>query len=213
MTTNKQITANRENAQLSTGPTSETGREAVSQNATKHGLTGRVIFISEFEREAYNKVRDCMLQDLNAITETEYDLVDKMAESMWRSKRAVELQDECIDTLASEEDEYLAAQTQKKLELYMRYQASHDRAFQRYAAELRKLQIHRQKTENGFVSQKRAEAQEQRRQSSEIRHQERHASAMHLDKIRIEHRQLVNRKLATAIREIEIQPNDLLKAA
>jgi hypothetical protein len=38
MATNEQIEANRENAKLSTGPTSSTGLERSSKNAIKHGL-------------------------------------------------------------------------------------------------------------------------------------------------------------------------------
>ena len=38
MTTEKKITANRRNAQLSTGPRTQEGKDAVRQNALKHGL-------------------------------------------------------------------------------------------------------------------------------------------------------------------------------
>jgi len=38
MTTQKQIKANRQNAQKSTGPKTDEGKAAVSQNAVKHGI-------------------------------------------------------------------------------------------------------------------------------------------------------------------------------
>ncbi|MBV9745513.1 MAG: hypothetical protein JO099_17270 [Acidobacteriia bacterium] len=41
-----QLAANRANAQLSTGPTSEAGRHRSSLNATKHGLSGRTVVLS-----------------------------------------------------------------------------------------------------------------------------------------------------------------------
>jgi hypothetical protein len=166
--TDKQIRANRENAQYSTGPTSEAGKEAVSQNRTTHGLTGRFVFRSEEEIEDFHDLRRQLGRDLSVSTVAELELIEMMAQSLWRSRRAIELQDQCIDTLACG-DEDLAAETRKNLELYIRYQASHDRAYQRYAAELRKLQAELKKAEIGFESQKGREAQEQRAQAQETR--------------------------------------------
>ncbi|MGH9655745.1 MAG: hypothetical protein ACRD6B_20055, partial [Bryobacteraceae bacterium] len=49
------------------------------------------------------------------------------------------------------------------LELYMRYHAAEDRAYQRASAELQKRKKARQLAEIGFASQKRAEAEESRK--------------------------------------------------
>lgn len=43
MTTAAQVEANRRNAQHSTGPRSQQGKARSSQNATKHGFTGRLL--------------------------------------------------------------------------------------------------------------------------------------------------------------------------
>jgi SEC-C motif len=53
MSTESQIAANRQNAQLSTGPVSEAGRERSSQNAIKHGFTGKALFLTPEEQEPY----------------------------------------------------------------------------------------------------------------------------------------------------------------
>jgi hypothetical protein len=45
MATEAQINANRENAQKSTGPTSESGKSRVSLNAVKTGLTARIMLV------------------------------------------------------------------------------------------------------------------------------------------------------------------------
>ncbi|MGA8598820.1 MAG: hypothetical protein WB676_29225 [Bryobacteraceae bacterium] len=45
MSTAAQIAANQANAQLSTGPTSETGKAKSSLNAVKTGLTGRTVLL------------------------------------------------------------------------------------------------------------------------------------------------------------------------
>ena len=43
---NKQLTANKQNARKSTGPKTDTGKAALSQNATKHGLYSRSAVIN-----------------------------------------------------------------------------------------------------------------------------------------------------------------------
>ena len=53
MATEAQIQANRQNAQLSTGPKSENSKQRSSQNATKHGYTGLTLVITPAEKEAY----------------------------------------------------------------------------------------------------------------------------------------------------------------
>src|SRR5260370_20644330 len=53
MSTVAQIEANRQNAQSSTGPTSEAGKQRSSQNATVHGFTGLSLVITPAEHEAY----------------------------------------------------------------------------------------------------------------------------------------------------------------
>jgi hypothetical protein len=53
MSTAAQIEANRQNAQSSTGPTSEAGKQRSSQNAVKHGFTGLSLVITPAEHEAY----------------------------------------------------------------------------------------------------------------------------------------------------------------
>jgi len=46
MATDKQIEANRKNSQLSTRP-SESGQQRSSQNATKHGYTGKSLILTD----------------------------------------------------------------------------------------------------------------------------------------------------------------------
>jgi hypothetical protein len=187
--TEKQKTANRQNAKLSSGPVSEAGKEAVSQNATTHGLTGHFILLTEQEYASFVNLLERMLEELRPTTFHETELIERMAESLWRSQKAVTLQDMTVNELAFETDPVLIAEQSRKLDLFLRYQAGHDRAYQRYAAELRKLQSERKKEEIGFVSQKHK--------------QERHEGAMALNKARVEHQNLRNSKLA-----LELKPSD-----
>ena len=220
MATDKQIAANRANAQLSTGPSSDAGREAVSQNRTTHGLTGEFDPQTDAEIVEYKDLFDKFTNDFDPRTYTEFEFIAKMVEALIRSNRAVRLQDACVDTLAVDPDD---PQARKDLELYLRYQASHDRAFQRYTAELRKFHTERKKAQIGFESQKRRELQDQRaqaqeihRQNAETRRQQQHEGTVSLNQARLEYQLLKNRRLAAG--EIAPErppthaPNELLAA-
>jgi hypothetical protein len=54
MISDKQLEANRANAQKSTGPKTEEGKRRSSLNATRHGLTGQVIVLPEENLAAFN---------------------------------------------------------------------------------------------------------------------------------------------------------------
>ena len=170
MATAAQVIANRENAQHSTGPITEAGRETVSQNSTRHGLTGAYQSISDAEAREYSLILKNFITDYNVTTDSEIELVSKMAEAYIRSNRAGRLMDASMDVIEFGDEEDLQ-RARKEIELFTRYQAHHDRAFQRYAAELRKYQSENRKAAIGFVSQKRQEAQETRREAQEIRAQ------------------------------------------
>jgi hypothetical protein len=130
-----------------------------------------------------DKMCAAMLRDLEPADYHEVELVDMMIQAMWRSQKARQLQDECIDQLAFEEDPEFVAPLQKKLELYMRYQTQNDRTYQRYAAELRKVKEEKRKSEIGIVSQKQKAEQ--------------HETKIALANARLEHLNLRNRKLDT----------------
>lgn len=53
MSTEKQIEANRQNAQASSGPVTEEGKQISSQNAIKHGFTGLSLKLAPEEHDAY----------------------------------------------------------------------------------------------------------------------------------------------------------------
>ena len=111
-----------------------------------------------------------------------------------RSNRAGQLQDLSLDLIGdyADIDEEACDRARKDLELYTRYQTSADRAYQRYAAELRKFQEANRKVEIGFESQKRQHAEESRKQ-------ERHVVAIATAKARLEHQLFKNSKLSAPV--------------
>jgi hypothetical protein len=64
MATEKQIAANKRNAQKSTGPTTEVGRANSSRNALKHGLTAEQVTIEGEDPKQFEAFRDDILECL-----------------------------------------------------------------------------------------------------------------------------------------------------
>jgi len=164
------LAANQANAQHSTGPVSDQGKAIVSQNATKHGLTGKFKVLACESQAEFDQLLSSFLKSEAPVGDDEIQMVHQMAESLWLSRRSVRLQNECFAALESGTPESVKA-AHKSLALYLRYQTTHDRTFTRYATELRKRRNERARTERGFVSQKHKEAAEQCRQETHERRQ------------------------------------------
>ena len=190
MSTDAQICANRENAQHSTGPVTESGKAASCQNNFRHGLAGGSFSVLPHEDQ---DEFDALLCGLHAehrpSTLTEQLLVQKMAQHYWLSQRALSLQDEC----ATDEDLTLDQQ-QKQLALFLRYQTTNDRAFHKCLNDLLKLRAEKRRIEIGFESQRRREADETRKQaalalreSAEKRKQELHKWSVLLAEAKLNH--------------------------
>ncbi len=89
---NKQNIANRKNAQKSTGPKTAEGKKISTQNSIKHGLHSRNTVInsptlkeSQFE---YDTLLQSLFDELKPTTSFQESLVIKIANCLWRSRRA-----------------------------------------------------------------------------------------------------------------------------
>ena len=190
------LTANRANAQLSTGPVSSAGKAISSQNRTRHGLSGSMFRVMPDESQAkFDQLLESILRDQQPINEEEVEMVHQMAEALWLSRRAVHMQNECLVKFdLGDPNEQKAAH--KQLTLFLRYQTAHDRTFFRYSAELRKRRNERYRVVRGFESQKLRAAQETRkqeahhiRQAIDKRKQERHEMSLRVAQAKLEHQQ------------------------
>jgi len=99
MATQAQILANRRNAQKSTGPQTTSGKAAVSQNATKHGLSARQAVIGSESHADFNLYRDQILDELNPQSPMESMLAERIVTLSWQLKRVSRLQNQTIDAL------------------------------------------------------------------------------------------------------------------
>jgi hypothetical protein len=150
--TQAQINANRENSTHSTGPQTEAGKAAVSQNRTTHGLNYNAATFQVLPSENqfdYNALLQQLQEEHEPETPTESLLVISMAQHRWLLDRATRLQDTCFDPETGQ------IADEKRFSLYQRYATTHERAFHKCLNDLLKLRIQTEKSQIGFESQKR----------------------------------------------------------
>jgi len=147
-----QLNANRANAKLSSGPKTEAGRAASSQNRTTHGLArhnGAFVLLSTEDPNGFEALKASLTAEHLPTTETESILINGMAESHWLANRAQTLQHTCLDPQTGQ------IANPSLFSLYLRYQTTHTRAFHKCLNDLLKLRAETRKTENGFEAQNR----------------------------------------------------------
>src|SRR6202167_3547652 len=93
MTSEKQIEANRANAQQSKGPTTDAGRKRSRLNALRHGLTGQVTTMTEEDRAAHDTLSKALMKDLAPEGAMETQLAQRVATDSWRLNRASAIED------------------------------------------------------------------------------------------------------------------------
>ncbi len=93
MTTQKQIDANRRNAEKSTGPQSPETKAKTRLNAMRDGFTGQVTTLSDEDRPIFEKFKSDFIKDLAPKTVMELSLASSIAWDTWRLNhlRAVEM--------------------------------------------------------------------------------------------------------------------------
>jgi hypothetical protein len=78
---------NRENAQHSTGPRTEAGKQRSSLNALRHGLTARTAALPSEDQAAYEQHCRQFQDEHQPATPTETQLVQQLADTSWRLNR------------------------------------------------------------------------------------------------------------------------------
>src|SRR5215510_12975874 len=89
MTTERKIIANQQNAKLSTGPRTESGKRRSRRNAIRHGLTAETVIDTledAADYKAFERAIKCNYSPQNAI---EGQLVSRLTSLLWRLRRAV----------------------------------------------------------------------------------------------------------------------------
>jgi hypothetical protein len=102
MSTETQISANRLNAQKSTGPKTPEGKSKVSQNAVTHGLTALRPVLANEDPEEYALFRDDFFRHHAPVGILEETLAERAAETFWRLSRASTFETQVLNTLTKE---------------------------------------------------------------------------------------------------------------
>jgi soluble lytic murein transglycosylase-like protein len=87
MSTDKQIAANRLNAQKSTGPRTPEGRAAVRLNGVKHGLYAETLVLPGESESEFTALLESYEAEHQPATPTEEALVQQLTMAMWRLRR------------------------------------------------------------------------------------------------------------------------------
>ena len=87
---------NRANAQHSTGPKTETGKQRSSLNALRHGLTGQTIVLPSDDLKAYQQHIQRFVTEYHPKGATEDQLVQSLADSAWRQNRVCALENNLL---------------------------------------------------------------------------------------------------------------------
>jgi hypothetical protein len=142
MATASQVEANRANAQLSTGPKTPAGLDAVRHNATRHGLTGKQIVVHGEDPAAYDALRARLLAEHAPASELEAMLVEELAQNFWRLERARRCESQMLQKI-----DLAAAMSDRGFLNLQRYTARIERSFNRAQKDLAALQAFRRKVE------------------------------------------------------------------
>jgi len=164
----RKLAANRANAKKSHGPVTDAGKQKVSMNAIQHGLCGRFRVLPDENQAAYDDLLRRFMEAEKPVDDVDRELIAKMARHTWLSERCVRFQEACFlyqpQSPEEKANERQTVAVLRDLRIYTRYQAAHDRAYQRAANDLAKRRKDRASLERGIASQKRAEAEETRRE-------------------------------------------------
>jgi hypothetical protein len=159
MASHAQFTANRNNAQHSTGPRTPEGKLAAAQNARRHGLSGAHVILPGESEAAYDGLLDGLRAEHNASGITENFLIEQMAQAQWKLLRIARMEQQLLQPNkpllqqcppGSHPDMILASQfniqctfADATMRHLLRYEAAARRAFMQSLRQLLALQKQR----------------------------------------------------------------------
>ena len=143
MATQKQIEANRNNAQNSTGPKTEEGRASVSQNALKHGIFSKEILLEDESQSEFEALKMEFNHYFRPKGILEKLLCERALAAAWRLSRITKMESILINyTVKKSYDnngimEVLGGYGADRLSLLSRYEISLEKILFRSISELR----------------------------------------------------------------------------
>ena len=139
----------------SSGPRTESGKAASSQNALRHGLASGTILIPGEDPAEFQALETALFDQYKPADPTQTILVHDMAKHHWLKDRALRLQGEAL-ALAT------PGEIPASFPVLLRYQTTNDRAFYKALDTLKVLQLQAENDEHDFVSQQQHQIAEHR---------------------------------------------------
>ena len=144
MATERQIQANRANAKRSTGPTTEAGKKASSQNARRHDQLSSCIVLKAESAPEFNELMNSLIDEFQPQTANETALIETMAVARWKLTRNWIFYTALLEAEVAKQDRSLGsapviaalafkslADSSQSLHLLHRYEVSLDRQYSR----------------------------------------------------------------------------------
>src|ERR1700690_3339745 len=100
MATDRQIAANRLNAQKSTGPKTPQGKRRSRINAFRHGLTAETVIGILEDANEYKAFEAEIIANCSPCSSIEHSLASRLASLLWRLRRATAIESGLFDDQA-----------------------------------------------------------------------------------------------------------------
>ena len=157
----------RRNGALAAGTKSPAGIETSSKNAIKHGLTSKMIVLTNESQARFDELHETYIETFRPTNGVEMDLVDQMVASQWRLRRIWIMQTAALDLKMDQQEAEIAknfnqidqatrvtvaftalANDEKSLGLLLRYETAYTRMCQRAIGTLMRLRRENHREEN-----------------------------------------------------------------
>ena len=122
---------NRANAQRSTGPRTDAGKQRSKLNALRHGLTGHTIVLPTEDHPAYQRHSQAFLDEYRPKGATEIQLVQSLLDTSWQLNRASAVETNLFSLGITEMEDRIRAshpEAEAALAMALAYR-EHNRAF------------------------------------------------------------------------------------
>src|ERR1017187_5725594 len=88
MASDRQVSANRQNAAKSTGPITQNGKLQSRRNAIRHGLTAATVVPAIEDPEEFERFEAAVRADYQPASTVEHELVARLTSLLWRLRRS-----------------------------------------------------------------------------------------------------------------------------
>jgi hypothetical protein len=133
--------ANKANAQKSTGPRTEAGKQRSKLNALRHGLTGQTIVLPTEDHAAYQPHSQSLLDDCRPKGAIETQIVQSLIDTSWRINRATAVETNLLSLGITEMESRIHANhpdAEAALAMALAFR-EHNRAFANISVHSRRL--------------------------------------------------------------------------